>query len=192
MVGNFWIWRANCVHCSTPFYIRDLDIWEFWYSCCSWNQWPAGQVLPKDNWESKVKVRFSTSWGSVFLTPLLFKCQQYIGQWSSTTSVTSTEMVRLKQISVHFPALVCEATPFFLGGSAAWVKEQNIWLEGSIWDWEFLHRVNGVEDPERKGCSGFGAEFGDPATQFPPLEFPPRGRSPRNNKGMGNRTSLYS
>lgn len=31
MIGNAWKWRANCMHCSMPFYMRDLIIWGFWY-----------------------------------------------------------------------------------------------------------------------------------------------------------------
>lgn len=28
-VGNLHIWRANCMHCSTSFYIRDVSIFGF-------------------------------------------------------------------------------------------------------------------------------------------------------------------
>lgn len=31
MVGNLWMQRNNCMHCSVPFYMRDLSILGFWY-----------------------------------------------------------------------------------------------------------------------------------------------------------------
>lgn len=50
IVGNLKMWRADCMHCSTLFYLRDWSIHGFWYlqeEEVSWNQSPAGvQGLP--------------------------------------------------------------------------------------------------------------------------------------------------
>lgn len=34
--------KTNCMHCSTPLYIRDLSIHRCWYPWGSWDQSPKG------------------------------------------------------------------------------------------------------------------------------------------------------
>lgn len=42
------MWQDNCTHCSRPLYVRDLNIYEFWYLQGSWNKSPQ---LPRDNYK---------------------------------------------------------------------------------------------------------------------------------------------
>lgn len=73
MIGNPWMWKADRMHGSTPFYIQDLSIRGFW---CPLRSWPP--QIPKDDWvlgESKLNTDFSTGQGSVPQSPASFKVQ---------------------------------------------------------------------------------------------------------------------
>lgn len=64
IVGNLQVQRANCMHCSTPSYIKDFSIHRFWYLHGPGTNPPW---ILKDDWalgESKVIHRFSTAEGS--------------------------------------------------------------------------------------------------------------------------------
>ena len=60
-LGLQWMQTANCMHCSMPFYTRDLDILGVWY-LRGWGgigMWGWGGVLEPVPVESKVIHRFS-------------------------------------------------------------------------------------------------------------------------------------
>lgn len=74
------MWRADCVHCSTPFYVRYLSIHRF--RRLGGGPGPGPPVdaegrLQLRVGESGVMFRFLTAWRSVPLISSLFKHQLY-------------------------------------------------------------------------------------------------------------------
>ena len=68
------MWRANCVHCPTPFYIRKLRIYGFCNLWGSWNKSPCGYWGTRKYFvASKVIYRLLTACRSVPLTCALFR-----------------------------------------------------------------------------------------------------------------------
>lgn len=75
--------RANCMHWSMTFYVRDLNVHRFWYLLGeegfwgSWNQFPWTLRVVKILGSQKVYLKFDCTWvGPVSLIFALFKVQR--------------------------------------------------------------------------------------------------------------------
>lgn len=72
VLGSLWLWRADCMNCSTPFYRAHLTICGFCY--------PEGalQPMPHRNWGATSVLGWSkVTCGFLSAPPTLFKGQLY-------------------------------------------------------------------------------------------------------------------
>lgn len=83
--GSLWMWRANCMHCSTPLYIEDLNMHRFWYPQGALEPVPRGYWRATKFWESqKLYVDFQLLRRFTPLTPTLVKDQLYFKSMNYT------------------------------------------------------------------------------------------------------------